>query len=116
MSDKLFTLAGTSDLNGVTTYRFATGNAKVREAILRRADHTNIKLMETPSPMTKEQAIAWLAEQGIAAVKPRTGRQKSEAPAQAAAAVAAGVAELESAVTLTTEDVEFLSTQESVED
>lgn len=71
--DKLFTIAGTSTVDGVNTLRFATGKVKVREGVLRRAGHTDINLRELPKPMTKQDAAAWLAAQGIEAVLPVKG-------------------------------------------
>lgn len=73
MTDKLFTIAGTSTVDGVNTLRFATGKVKVREGVLRRAGHTDINLRELPRPMTKQDAAAWLAAQGIEAVLPVKG-------------------------------------------
>lgn len=67
---KDFTIAGTSTLNGVNTYRFATGKVSVRAGKLRRSGHTDIELNELPSPMSKEAAIEWLTSQGITAVLP----------------------------------------------
>jgi hypothetical protein len=57
--DKVFSVAGVSTLNGVVKYRFANALAK-REAILRKGNHTAIKLIELPNPMTKEAAVAFI--------------------------------------------------------
>lgn len=73
MTDKLFTIAGTSTVDGVNTLRFATGKVKVREGVLRRAGHTDINLRELPKPMTRQEAAAWLAAQGIQAILPVKG-------------------------------------------
>lgn len=73
MTDKLFTIAGTSTVGGVNTLRFATGKVKVREGVLRRAGHTDINLRELPKPMTRAAAAAWLAAQGIQAILPVKG-------------------------------------------
>jgi hypothetical protein len=75
---KLFTIAGTSVLNGVRTYRFASGNVKTRIGVLRRNEHTDIQLLELPNPMEKSDAIQWLNSQGIDATVPVTGRRKIE--------------------------------------
>ena len=56
--DKLFTVAGYSTLNGETKARFATSMDRVK--VLARNGHTDIKLQELPSAMTKEQAVAFL--------------------------------------------------------
>jgi hypothetical protein len=85
---KLYTVAGTSVLNGVRTYRFATGSVRIRVGVLRRNDHTEIELLELPEPMGKDEAIHWLNSQGIDAKLPATGRagltaeQKAEIAAQ----------------------------------
>jgi hypothetical protein len=71
---KLYTIAGTSVLDGTRTYRFATGNVRVRVGVLRRNDHTEIELFELPEPMSKAEAIHWLNSQGIDAKLPATGR------------------------------------------
>lgn len=76
---KKFTLAGTSTLKGVNTYRFATGNVKVRTGVLKRNGHSDIKLLELPQAMTKEDATAWLSGQGITAHMP-TGHRKTDNP------------------------------------
>lgn len=88
MSNKLFTVAGTSNLNGVTKYRFATSLA--REGVLRKCGHTAIVLFQLPSQMTKEEAVAFLATKGVeiapstkAAIAP-----KAQKPAKVAAKAA----------------------------
>lgn len=75
---KLFTIAGTSILNNVRTYRFASGNIKTRVGVLKRNNHLDIQLFELPNPMDKTAAIQWLNSQGIDAVVPITGRKKVE--------------------------------------
>jgi hypothetical protein len=67
--DKLFSVAGVSTLNGFVKYRVA--NSLKREAILRKSGHTDIKLIELPNPMTKEDAFAFIASHAdFQAVKP----------------------------------------------
>ena len=56
---KTFTVAGTSNLNGVVKFRFAN-DLKGRIKVLERNGHTDIDLRELPEPMTKEAAIAFL--------------------------------------------------------
>ena len=56
---KTFTVAGVSTLNGVTKYRVA--NSLKRDAVLRKSGHTDIKLIELPNAMTKEDAFAYIA-------------------------------------------------------
>ncbi len=71
---KLYTIAGTSVLDGIRTYRFATGNVQIRAGVLKRNDHIEIELLELPAPMGKDEAINWLNSQGIDAKLPATGR------------------------------------------
>lgn len=75
MSTKQFTLAGTSVLNGVKTFRFATGKVNVRTAKLKRHSHTDVELRELPKPMSKEEAVTWLASQGISDAVVPTNRK-----------------------------------------
>ena len=62
---KLFTIAGTSVLNGVETFRFATGTVEKRAWVLKHNGHTNVALVLLPNEMDKLGAIAWLQAQGI---------------------------------------------------
>ena len=55
---KLYTVAGTSTLNGKSSYRFA--NSMSRAGVLARNGHEDVKLVALPEPMTKESAIAYL--------------------------------------------------------
>ena len=94
MNNKLFTIAGTSTLNGVNTFRFATGKLNVRVSKLTRHGHTDVALQELPDAMTKIDAVAFLTAQGVNAVVPATrGKAKTVAevltPEQIAAAAEA---------------------------
>lgn len=77
-SNKLYTIAGTSDLNGVETFRFATGTIKNRAWVLTHNGHTNVALYELPGAgMSKEDAIVWLQSNGLcspAAVLPNAAK------------------------------------------
>ncbi len=65
--DKLFTLAGTSVLNNIPTYRFATGTIAKRTWVLLHNGHKDVNLYELPgNGMTKEDAIIWLQSNGLA--------------------------------------------------
>ena len=55
MTTKLFTVAGTSKLNGETKVRFA--NDLTRVNTLHKNGHTNIVLIELSCAMTKTQAL-----------------------------------------------------------
>lgn len=86
---KTFTVAGVSTLNGVVKYRVA--NSVKRDAILKKSGHTDIKLIELPNPMTKEDAFAYIAQHpDFASVKPTakggiTPKAKTEKTAKKAA-------------------------------
>lgn len=62
-TDKLFTVAGTATLDGVTKARFAN-DMVARVKILTKAGCTNINLVELPRPMTKLEALQFLQESG----------------------------------------------------
>lgn len=110
---KLFTLAGTSTLNGVNTYRFATGKLSIRVAKLKRHGHSDVQLMSLPNPMIKKDAVAWLVSQGISAAIPRTGRGANKVaeltPEQTAAAAAAAAAAATVAAARAAQDAEFVA-------
>lgn len=71
---RTYTVAGTSNFKGQITYRFASGKAKARIAVLERNEHTDVNMIDLPTAMTKEDAIAHLNGIGITAVLPKTGR------------------------------------------
>lgn len=110
---KLFTIAGTSKTRGVNTYRFATGKVNVRAAKLIRHGHTEVQLMQLPSPMSKKDAVAWLQSQGIFANMLKTGRGAGKVveltPEQAAAAEAAAARLLEEAHARAAADAEYVA-------
>lgn len=86
MSDenKTWTVVGTSIKKGEKTLRFANGTAAAREKVLLKDNHSEVRLFDLPSAMTKEAAVAWLEAQGDtvpvrapkAAVAPRSTREK----------------------------------------
>ena len=57
---KLFTVAGTSNLEGLVKFRVANGSAAARTKVLERSGHTEIQLQDLPSAMSKEDAIAFI--------------------------------------------------------
>jgi hypothetical protein len=113
--DKLFTIAGTSTVNGVNTYRVANGKAKVREGVLRRAGHTDISLRDLPNEMSKPNAIAWLNAQGVTAVLPVknavVGRPTKSATLKAERDAAKAAAAAQEAAPVAQEDADFLAQQ-----
>jgi hypothetical protein len=60
MSTKTFTIAGFSNLNGRVKLRVATGTIARRAAVLKSSGHTDIMLIELPSPMTRADAAAYV--------------------------------------------------------
>jgi hypothetical protein len=91
-TDKLFTVVGTSTLNGETKVRFA--NDVMRVKVLAKHGHTDINLIELDTPMSKLEAVKVLKTvdefQGVAeqsAIADYLDR-KDEKPAKAAKAVA----------------------------
>lgn len=56
---KTFTVAGTSKLNGEIKFRVAN-DLKQRIAVLERNDHTEIRLIELPEPMSKQDAAKYV--------------------------------------------------------
>lgn len=60
MTDKTFTVAGTSNLNGQVKIRFA--NDTSRGKVLQKSGHTEIVLIELPEAMTKDQAAFYLID------------------------------------------------------
>lgn len=91
-TDKLFTVVGTSTLNGETKVRFA--NDVMRVKVLAKHGHTDINLIELDTAMTKLDAVRVLKsadefqgakEQG--AIGDYLDR-KDDTPAKAATAVA----------------------------
>ena len=67
-TDKLFTVVGTSKLNGEMKVRFA--NDVMRVKVLAKHGHTDINLIELDTPMTKLDAVKVLQSadefQGVA--------------------------------------------------
>ena len=55
---KLYTVAGTSVLNGKRAYRFATSMSRV--GVLTRNGHEDVQLEQLPRPMSREAAIEYM--------------------------------------------------------
>jgi hypothetical protein len=102
-TDKLFTVAGTSKLDGSVKCRFA--NDVMRVKVLAKSGHEDITLIELPEPLTKLAAVKFIqgldefqgvAEQAAIAdyldrndEKPAKAKaEKTAAPAKAATAKA----------------------------
>lgn len=90
MTDRTFTVAGTSVKKGVKSLRVANGTAAAREKVLLKDNHTDVRLFDLPRAMTKEEATAWLEAQGDAvpvraAAPVSTGKRGRPAKAKVAA-------------------------------
>ena len=57
-----YNVAGFSTKNGKTSFRVANGSAFARTKVLERAGHSNIDLIDLPSPMSKEDAFAFASK------------------------------------------------------
>jgi hypothetical protein len=84
---KTFTFAGTCVENDAVVYKFA--NDANRAKALERFGCTEVKLVELPNAMDKEAAVAYLATQGMTALKSARGPRPKSAAAKPAKAVAA---------------------------
>ncbi len=81
---KTFTFAGTCVVDSATVYKFA--NDAGRAAVLAKLGATDVRMIALPSAMSKDDAVAYLATQGIAADKaPRAA--KAAKPTKAAKTV-----------------------------
>lgn len=69
---KTYTIAGTSNLNGVVKLRVANGSVARRVAVLKSAGHTDINLVELPEAMTRSAAgeFLQLTASGLKVVAP----------------------------------------------
>jgi len=72
---KTFTIGGVSTgPDGVKQWRFANGSAAARAKVLEDHDHTDIRFLDLPRAMTKEEGIAWLRSQDIDSAPITVGR------------------------------------------
>ena len=80
--EKLFSVAGTSALEGVVKFRVANGSATARTKVLVRSGHTDIKLVDLAKPMSKTDAIAFVKSQGFIAAVAEKPAKVAKAPKQ----------------------------------
>ena len=86
MSEKTYTIAGSTIFEGRKTFRFANGKLNVRRNMLSHKGHRAIRLVQLPKEMNKVQAIAFLQTQGVKAVLPtRSANKKRKSPIVTAA-------------------------------
>ncbi len=64
MTDKLFTVAGTSKVNGGTKVRFANDMTRVK--VLVKGGHQDIDLIELPRAMSKAEIVSYLLSMDFA--------------------------------------------------
>lgn len=67
-TSKRFSVTGSSLFNGKTKIRFATDGARVKKLI--KDGHTEIKLIDLPSEMTKPEIARYLSDIGFGADRP----------------------------------------------
>lgn len=86
MSDKTYTIAGTSNLNGKVKVRVSNGTIKHRQAVLERCGHTDVQLQELPKAMTRPEAIEFLdSKKSAKTVKVETPAKEAETETESAA-------------------------------
>ena len=69
---KLFTVAGTSVLEGIIKFRVANGTAAARTKVLEKNGHTEIFLQDLPKAMSKEDAMTFFSYVEGKATAPKT--------------------------------------------
>ena len=90
-TDKKFSVAGVSTLNGKTKIRFANDTMRIK--ILAKNGHSDVELVTLPSEMTKAEIAEYLKSSGFGAGKPAVEAaiayiaKKNPAPAGTKAAV-----------------------------
>ena len=67
-TDKKFSVAGVSTLEGKTKIRFANDTMRIK--ILAKNGHTNVDLINLPNEMTKAEIAAYMTAEGFGAGKP----------------------------------------------
>lgn len=61
MTDKTYTIVGTSICNGKMKVRWATDMMRIK--VLQRTGHTDIELFELPEAMNKADAVQFMLDQ-----------------------------------------------------
>lgn len=77
MTDKTFSIAGTSRLKGEIKARFANDMSRVKTLV--KTGHTEIDLIELKEPMTKREAVAFLLSIDFATKNDVTNQEVQEA-------------------------------------
>ena len=79
MSDKTWTVVGTSVKKGEKKLRLANGTAEARQKVLEKDGHTEVRLFDLPQPMTQAAAEEWLRGQGDAVPERKPAEPKVRA-------------------------------------
>jgi hypothetical protein len=92
MTDKTWTVVGSSVKRGEKKLRLANGTAEARRKVLDKDGHTEVRLFDLPQPMLEADARAWLEAQGdsvpVPAPKPaKEAKPREPKPAQAPKAI-----------------------------
>jgi len=96
-TDKKFSVAGVSTLEGKTKIRFANDTMRIK--ILAKNGHTNVDLINLPSEMTKAEIAAHMTAEGFGAGKPEVQAAIAYIAKKNPAPVAAKAAPVKAAVT-----------------
>lgn len=78
MSDKTWTVVGTSVKRGEKKLRLANGTAEARQRVLEKDGHTEVRLFDLPRAMTEVDARAWLEAQGDAVPQHKPAAKQRE--------------------------------------
>lgn len=80
MAERTYTIGGTSAVETedgfVSTFRVSNDTVAKRTKLLEYYNHSKIKLIELPKPMTREDAVAYLITQGFKGVIPTRAKDK----------------------------------------
>jgi hypothetical protein len=63
--DKKWTLAGTAVQNGEVSWRFGTNDLDARKRNLERAGFSDVRLVQLPQAMTREEAMQYVQAHGL---------------------------------------------------
>jgi hypothetical protein len=81
-----YNVAGFSTKNGKVSVRVANGSAAARTKVLERDGHTAVDLIDLPSAMSKEDAIAFVSKAMNREAPAKSAAPKAEKAAQPAKA------------------------------
>jgi hypothetical protein len=73
-----YTVAGFSSKNGKVSVRVANGSVTLRTKVLERDGHTNVDLINLPTAMSKEDAVAFVSKAMNVPVATPAAKPKAE--------------------------------------